>query len=81
MPGFGFTTTRFECIDPVRNKRAFYTLSVGRGLFCFMLIRSWGRIGARGQRLTKLFAREEEMLREYERLRKKRLQRRYTLTV
>ncbi|HBT97753.1 MAG TPA: WGR domain-containing protein [Desulfobulbaceae bacterium] len=76
----GFTTTRFECIDPAKNKKAFYTLSTGHGLFCFMLIRCWGRIGGRGHRLTKCFASEAEMLLEYERLCRKRRQRRYSLT-
>jgi len=75
----GFTIAHFECIDPARNKRAFYTLSAERGLFCFVLTRCWGRIGGRGQRLTKLFASETEMLREYQRLHKKRLQRNYIL--
>jgi len=77
MPGI--TTTRFECVDQARNKKAFYMLSIERGLFCFMLVRRWGRIGRRGRSLSKCFLCETDILREYKRLHRKRLQRGYTL--
>lgn len=69
--------TYFECIDPDRNKKAFYVLSTKPVLFGFMLIMRWGRIGTKGQSLKKYFPDESEMLQEYQRIRKKRLQRRY----
>lgn len=36
-----------ECIQPDRNKRAYYRLVVGYDLFGPKVIRSWGRIGTK----------------------------------
>ncbi len=52
-----------ERIDPVRNMRRFYTVSVGRSLFGEpVLIRRWGRIGSFGQEKLETCASEQEAL-------------------
>ena len=39
-----------HCIDPTRNKRRFYRMSVQRNLFGeWELLREWGRIGNSGR--------------------------------
>jgi len=44
------TDVQMRRIDPVRNMRRFYRLSVQRDLFGgATLVREWGRIGFRGQ--------------------------------
>lgn len=44
------TDVQMRRIDPARNMRRFYRLSVQRDLFCHAsLVREWGRIGFRGQ--------------------------------
>jgi predicted DNA-binding WGR domain protein len=44
------TDVQMRRIDPARNMRRFYRLSVQRDLFgCASLLREWGRIGFRGQ--------------------------------
>ena len=50
-----------ERIDPVRNMARFYALSIEPTLFGdTSLIRRWGRIGSRGQRLVHIFKTEPE---------------------
>ncbi len=47
------TVVQMRRIDPVRNMRRFYRLSVHRDLFgCAALVREWGRIGSRGQMMS-----------------------------
>lgn len=68
----------FECIIPERNKSAFYLLVAGRDLFGYILLRRWGRIGTRGQpKLQMRFTTEEDLFKEYDRVRKERLKREY----
>ena len=44
------TDLHLRCIDPVRNRRRFYALSVQRNLFGeWVLVREWGRIGRGGR--------------------------------
>lgn len=46
------TDLHLRRIDPVRNMRRFYRMSIQRDLFGgASLVREWGRIGFRGQRL------------------------------
>lgn len=48
------TDVQMRRIDPARNMRHFYRLSVQRDLFGrASLVREWGRIGYRGQTLVK----------------------------
>lgn len=40
----------FHCIDPAKNRRRFYRLSVERDLFgAVIMVREWGRIGRPGR--------------------------------
>ena len=50
--------TRLEKIDPAKNQRRFYTVTILRNLFGeWVLAREWGRIGSRGgQRRLEWFA-------------------------
>jgi predicted DNA-binding WGR domain protein len=49
------TDLHLRRIDPVRNMRRFYRMSIQRDLFGgASLVREWGRIGFRGQRLIEL---------------------------
>lgn len=51
-------------VDPTRNIHRRWSLIASRDLFGVILIEtSWGRIGARGQRLTKCFPDEAAALR------------------
>jgi len=44
------TSLHLRCIDPSKNKRRFYSLSVQRTLFGeWELVREWGRIGRAGR--------------------------------
>jgi len=50
-----------ERIDPSKNMARYYALSIEPTLFGeTLLVRSWGRIGSRGQRLVHLFRTEPE---------------------
>lgn len=50
------TDVHLRCIDPARNKRRFYALSVQRTLFGeWALVREWGRIGLSGQLRSDLY--------------------------
>lgn len=70
----------FECIISEQNKSAFYELIAGQDLFGYVVIRRWGRIGTKGQpRKRQRFFKEKEMLKEVERIHKKRLQHNYIL--
>jgi len=47
------TDVQMRRIDPARNMRRFYRLSVQRDLFGrASLVREWGRIGVRGQMMV-----------------------------
>ncbi|UOM37327.1 WGR domain-containing protein [Acuticoccus sp. I52.16.1] len=51
------TNVRLRCIDPMRNKRRFYTLSVQPTLFGeWALVREWGRLGSAGRVRTDRYA-------------------------
>lgn len=51
-------------VDPTRNIRRRWSLVASRDLFGDILVEtSWGRIGARGQQLTKCFPNETMALR------------------
>ena len=44
------TPVKLRRIDPAQNMRRFYRLDIERDLFGgFLLMKQWGRIGARGQ--------------------------------
>lgn len=44
------TSLHLRCIDPTKNKRRFYRLSVQANLFGeWELVREWGRIGRSGR--------------------------------
>ena len=70
--------TRFECIDPERNHRKFYELSVDMLLFGPTVTRRWGRIGSRRARtLSKDYETWEEAKREIRAILRKRERRGY----
>ena len=49
------TDVQLRRIDPARNMRRFYRLSVQRDLFGgASLVREWGRIGFRGQMMLEI---------------------------
>lgn len=49
-----------ERIEPEKNMARFYALAIQPTLFGDVsLVRSWGRIGARGQRIVHIFADEK----------------------
>lgn len=53
------TDVQMRRIDPSRNMRRFYRMSVQRDLFGHAsLVREWGRIGLRGQQLIETHADE-----------------------
>jgi predicted DNA-binding WGR domain protein len=53
------TDVQMRRIDPARNMRRFYRLSVQRDLFGrSSLVREWGRIGFRGQMLVETYSDE-----------------------
>ena len=67
-----------ERIDDRKNMARYYAMSIEPNLFgetC--LIRRWGRIGAKGQRREHHFAREEEAVRLFLQLLRKRRSRGY----
>ncbi|MGO7335734.1 WGR domain-containing protein [Rhizobium leguminosarum] len=67
-----------ERIDAKKNMARYYAMSIEPNLFgdaC--LIRRWGRIGARGQRREHHFTREEEAVRLFLQLLRKRRSRGY----
>jgi predicted DNA-binding WGR domain protein len=69
---------RFECIDPERNHRKFYELSVEMLLFGPTVTRRWGRIGSRRPRtLFKDYQTWEEAKREVNAILRKRERRGY----
>ena len=68
----------FERTDATKNMARYYAMSIEPTLFgeaC--LIRRWGRIGATGQRREHHFAREEEAVRLFLQLLRKRRSRGY----
>jgi predicted DNA-binding WGR domain protein len=73
--------TRFECIDPERNHRKFYELSVEMLLFGPTVTRRWGRIGSRRPRtLSKDYETWEEAKREVNTILRRRERRGYRVT-
>ncbi|MEN0117819.1 MAG: WGR domain-containing protein [Agrobacterium cavarae] len=67
-----------ERTDPKKNMARYYAMSIEPNLFgeaC--LIRRWGRIGAKGQRREDHFAREEEAVRLFLQILRKRRSRGY----
>jgi predicted DNA-binding WGR domain protein len=65
---------RIERRDPGRNMARYYVLSIRPTLFGEIeLTRRWGRIGARGQSLNHVFSREDDAVRLFlDLLRRKR---------
>ena len=58
-----------ECVQPEKNKRAYYRLVAGRDLFGFKLIRSWGRLGTKeSPRHQERFLGLEDMQRNIQRI-------------
>ena len=71
-------SARLECRIPERNKSAFYHMVAGRDLFGLVLIRHWGRIGTKGQpKLRHRFKTKSELMKEFDRVLKKRMQHQY----
>ena len=69
---------RYECIDPERNHRKFYKLSVDMLLFGPTVTRRWGRIGSRRPRsLSRDYQTWEEAKREIGAILRKRERRGY----
>ena len=69
---------RYECIDPDRNHKKFYELSVDMLLFGPTVTRRWGRIGSRRPRtLSKDYETWEEAKRELNGILRKRERRGY----
>lgn len=53
-------------IDPARNIRRRWRVDVTRDLFGRLVVQTgWGRIGTRGQVLTRSFARDDDALRHF----------------
>jgi predicted DNA-binding WGR domain protein len=51
------TSVHLRCIDPAKNKRRYYNMSIQPTLFGeWALIREWGRIGRGGQIKTEFFS-------------------------
>jgi predicted DNA-binding WGR domain protein len=54
------TAVTLHRIDPARNMRRFYSLDVQPDLFGgFVVVKEWGRIGARGRIVDELHATED----------------------
>jgi predicted DNA-binding WGR domain protein len=71
---------RFECIDPQRNHRKFYELSVEMLLFGPTVTRRWGRIGSRRPRtLSKNYNTWEEAKSDIRAILRKREKRGYVM--
>jgi predicted DNA-binding WGR domain protein len=67
-------------IEPARNMRQYYTVEVEQDLFgAFGVVRTWGRIGRRGQQLRQWFRSREEALRARKALLRSKLRRGYEL--
>lgn len=68
----------FECVIQTKNRFAFYELIAGRDLFGFIVVKRWGRIGTKGQPLnTKRFSNKTAMMKEFDRVYKKRIKHKY----
>ena len=53
------TCLHLQRVDPARNVRRFYRMTVQRDLFgCSSLVRVWGRIGTRGREMVNTYADE-----------------------
>ena len=69
-----------ECIDPSRNRRAFYEIRAETDLFGLIIIRRWGRIGTRGHPPLKMrFKTQDELQEEFDRILAVRLSRNYQI--
>jgi len=72
---------RFERVDLSENCERFYLLAVQPTLLGEVaLVRTWGRIGTQGQRLTATFPDRQRAQTSLERLVRRRLAHRYQLT-
>jgi predicted DNA-binding WGR domain protein len=72
---------RFECIDPERNHRKFYEISVEMVLFGPTVTRRWGRIGSKRPRtLSRDYETWEEAKKEVKAILRKRERRGYRVT-
>lgn len=68
-------------IDPARNMARFYVLSLGYDLFGgISLVRHWGRIGTLGREKIDLFENDTEAAKAFERIRKRKLKRGYSMS-
>jgi predicted DNA-binding WGR domain protein len=71
---------RFERVDPAQNCARFYLLADQPTLLGDLsLVRTWGRIGTQGYRLTATFPARAQAQPVVERLIRRRLERRYAL--
>ncbi len=70
----------FECLDPARNKRAYYRVVAGRDLYGLKIVKSWGRIGHRETpRVTERYTNMEALHAALEKIIKTRLAHGYSL--
>lgn len=72
-------TIYMECINPDKNRKAFYRLISTHDLFTCVLIRHWGRIGARGRLRVDRFDNETDMKQSEGQIIRKRLLHGYSL--
>lgn len=64
MDALPLTPIELVAIDPARNVRRRWSVSVARDLFGHILVETrWGRIGARGRSLVRSFADEAQAAR------------------
>jgi len=67
-------TIHLECINPEKNRMAFYRLTAMQDLFGYKLVRQWGRIGTKGQpRQTERFSEQVTMAQGLRRIVRTRL--------
>lgn len=68
-------------IDATRNMRRFYRLDIERDLFGgFLLMKQWGRIGARGRIMAKRFESEAPALAALQKQADRKRRRGYVVT-
>ncbi|MBV5330136.1 MAG: WGR domain-containing protein [Chlorobium sp.] len=72
---------KMECVNPERNRKAFYRLIAMQDLFGFKLMRHWGRIGTKGQPgQSERFADQEGMAKGLRRIVRTRLAHGYVIS-
>jgi predicted DNA-binding WGR domain protein len=72
---------KMECVNPERNRKAFYRLTATQDLFGYKLMRHWGRIGTKGQPgQSERFADQEGMAKGLRRIVRTRLAHGYVIS-